>query len=145
MCYNSPIHSKGDKSVISEAVIFQNGKVLMVQQYVQRGDIVWNFPGGGVEENESLEEACKREVLEETGYNIDITTKLIDRDSKVTFIGEVKNGTLFIDTNNKENEDIIDARWVSIYELDKFDKVTLPTLQSFLNEHKVTVDGKLLI
>ena len=28
----------------------------------------WMIPGGGVEENESLEECCIREVQEETGY-----------------------------------------------------------------------------
>ncbi|WP_181538201.1 NUDIX hydrolase [[Anoxybacillus] calidus] len=31
---------------------------------VQRGDIVWNFPCGGVKPDETLEEACVREVFE---------------------------------------------------------------------------------
>ncbi|WP_307449681.1 NUDIX hydrolase [Paenibacillus sp. V4I3] len=34
----------------------------MVKQYVQRGDIVWNFPGGGIEEYETPEQACIRET-----------------------------------------------------------------------------------
>jgi 8-oxo-dGTP diphosphatase len=123
--------------MISEAIVYLEGQVLMVKQYVQRGDIVWNFPGGGVQENESLEEACKREVFEETGYEIDIIYKLIDTDSKVTFVGEIKSGMLFVDHNNKDNEDIIDAKWVSISDLEKFDGVTLPTLQKFLSQFKV--------
>lgn len=46
--------------LIAEAIIIQNNSVLMFKQYVQRGDIVWNFPGGGIEEGESPEQACIR-------------------------------------------------------------------------------------
>jgi len=44
--------------MIAQAVIIHNGHLLMVQQYVERGDVVWNFPGGGVEEGETSEQAC---------------------------------------------------------------------------------------
>jgi len=37
--------------MISQALITRNDKVLMVRQHVQRGDIVWNFPGGGIEKD----------------------------------------------------------------------------------------------
>ena len=33
----------------------------------------YQFPGGHLEENESLEDCVKRELLEETGIKIDIT------------------------------------------------------------------------
>ncbi|WP_230500347.1 NUDIX hydrolase [Sutcliffiella rhizosphaerae] len=46
------------------AVIIQNDKILMVQSNI--GD--YKFPGGGVEINESHEEAIMREVAEETGH-----------------------------------------------------------------------------
>lgn len=39
--------------MISQAFIIENDKVLMVKQYVERGDIVWNFPGGGIEMGET--------------------------------------------------------------------------------------------
>jgi mutator protein MutT len=58
--------------MISQAIITRNNEVLMVRQYEQRGDIVWNFPGGGIEEGETPEEACLREVREETGYTVRI-------------------------------------------------------------------------
>jgi ADP-ribose pyrophosphatase YjhB (NUDIX family) len=62
--------------MLSQAVITRNNEVLMVKQYVQRGDIVWNFPGGGIEEGETPEEACLREVEEETGFIVNIVTLL---------------------------------------------------------------------
>ncbi|MFC4322963.1 NUDIX hydrolase [Litchfieldia salsa] len=43
--------------MISQAIIIKDNKLLMVKQYVQRGDIVWNFPGGGIERNETPEQA----------------------------------------------------------------------------------------
>ena len=33
----------------------------------------WAVPGGFMEPGESLTEACKREVLEETGYSVDVS------------------------------------------------------------------------
>ncbi|MCP9767600.1 NUDIX hydrolase [Lacihabitans sp. LS3-19] len=47
-------------------------KILMVNHSGLNSDnIFWNFPGGGVEHGESLQDALKREFKEET--NIDIT------------------------------------------------------------------------
>lgn len=46
-----------------------NRKVLMVKNI---DNDTWSLPGGGVEGNESLEEALIREVKEETGYEIKV-------------------------------------------------------------------------
>ena len=53
--------------MIAQAVIIKDDHLLMVRQYVERGDIVWNYPGGGIEGNETSEIACIREVKEKTG------------------------------------------------------------------------------
>ncbi|TMU88381.1 NUDIX domain-containing protein [Bacillus sp. BHET2] len=47
-----------------KAVIFQNHKILLMHS--NRGD--FKFPGGGVEEGETLHAALIREIAEETGY-----------------------------------------------------------------------------
>ncbi len=49
----------------SRAVIICNGEVLLSHE-TKSG--LWSIPGGGMEENETPEECCKREVEEEAGY-----------------------------------------------------------------------------
>jgi 8-oxo-dGTP pyrophosphatase MutT (NUDIX family) len=48
------------------AIIINNGKILMA--HLERTD-EYKFPGGGKEEYETIEEAIKREVKEEVGYD----------------------------------------------------------------------------
>ncbi len=48
------------------AVIFNDGKLLMI--HTNRGD--YKFPGGGVDEGEDFATALKREVSEESGYEL---------------------------------------------------------------------------
>lgn len=59
------------------AVIESDGKYLVVR--LKKWDIT-TFPGGGLEENETLEECCIREVMEETG----ISCKIIQRKVSIT-------------------------------------------------------------
>lgn len=55
------------------AVIFQNGKLLLVQEAVEPYKGKWNFPLGQIENNETIKEAIIREAKEETGYDVELT------------------------------------------------------------------------
>jgi mutator protein MutT len=63
------------------AVIFEGDRVLLVRrgQAPMKGS--WNIPGGRVELGETLEAALAREMLEETGVEIDIgpVVEVLDR------------------------------------------------------------------
>ncbi len=52
-------------------VVIDNDKVLLVKQRHEGRDI-WMLPGGAIEEDETSIHAAKREVLEETGLNIEV-------------------------------------------------------------------------
>ena len=128
----------GDEDMISQAIIIQGNHVLMVKQYVERGDIVWNFPGGGIEGNETPEQACIREVKEETGYDVAIKQLLTKSSSKFTFIAEIIGGSLFLDLTNEFNQDILDVSWVALDTSEKLDHITKPLLQMMKNQLKST-------
>lgn len=120
--------------MIAQAIIVQNNRVLMVKQYVQRGDIVWNFPGGCLGENETPEQGCVREVKEETGYNVQITKLLHEENYKYTYVAEIIDGELFLDKEKEYNQDILETAWVDLCNFNRFDSFTKPLLQRYLNE-----------
>jgi 8-oxo-dGTP diphosphatase len=101
----------------------------MVKQHVKRGDIVWNFPGGGIEREETPEEACVREVKEETGYEVQLVKLLSENNMKYTFQAEIQSGSLELDKNMEDNQDIIEVAWVALTDDEKFDSFTRPILK----------------
>lgn len=71
---NGIIHSFGHKLRIRVCgICIENDKVLLVKHHsIGETGILWAPPGGGLHFGESVEEALKREFLEETGLAIDI-------------------------------------------------------------------------
>lgn len=56
--------------IVTAAIIRDNGKILIAQR--QKGDHLedhWEFPGGTLKENESLEQCLARELKEELGVD----------------------------------------------------------------------------
>src|SRR3954465_732169 len=53
------------------ALIFHRGRILMAQRGKDPLKGWWSLPGGAVETGETLDQAVRREVLEETGLIIE--------------------------------------------------------------------------
>ena len=51
-------------------IIIKDDKIALMKR-TKRGKRFYVFPGGGLEENETPEQCCKREVLEEFGINVE--------------------------------------------------------------------------
>ncbi len=69
--YGDRIGQEGELRIGSCAVIFDDKreKVLMTKR-ADNG--LWCLPGGKMEPGESIEECCRREVLEETGLDVEL-------------------------------------------------------------------------
>jgi 8-oxo-dGTP diphosphatase len=52
-------------------LIFEDGKILLVERGKEPLKGFWSIPGGIVETGEKLEEGIRREVLEETGLDVE--------------------------------------------------------------------------
>jgi ADP-ribose pyrophosphatase YjhB (NUDIX family) len=67
-----------EKSIIASGpVIVEDGKVLLNRERKESGETLWMFPGGQMETDDAtLEDACRREVKEEMGIEIDIIRPL---------------------------------------------------------------------
>ncbi|WP_416730979.1 NUDIX hydrolase [Fictibacillus sp. JL2B1089] len=119
--------------MLAQGVVIREGKILLVQQKVKRGEIVWNFPGGGVEDSETFEQACIREVMEETGYTVKLIKSLFQSKEKQTFLCELISGTLSIE----DDEDILDVRWIDLKDDRYFDDVSRPVVEMVLKNMDV--------
>ncbi len=107
------------------AVVIDGGKVLLVQRGQEPGKGTWGLPGGLVELGETVADAVRREVAEETGLDVEPGPLLgifepITRDAEgrvryhyivVDFLASLRGGTLC------PASDVADVRWVPLDDL----------------------------
>lgn len=56
----------------AKAIIIKDGHVLLNRCRHEDGAIYYDLPGGGQHQYESLEDAVRREVMEETGFDVSV-------------------------------------------------------------------------
>ena len=66
----SPVEVKKSICYIVAGVCIQDGKVLLMQEAKMSCRGMWYLPAGRMEPGESIEQGCVREVLEETGLQV---------------------------------------------------------------------------
>jgi len=117
---------------VGVAAILKNskGEILMVKRKNPPAKGLWGFPGGGIEFGETIKEAAKREVKEETGLNADIGKILtfgeaIEKDKDIHRIvaiceAKMKSGVL------EPSDDALDIMWIGIDKISKMEKKISP-------------------
>jgi len=100
-------------------LIEKDGKFLLGKEATKIIYGLWNWQQGSIEDGEDFETAAKREVKEETGFEIELVRKLtiIERPFLGTkeihvYLGEIIGGTLSF----SENE-ILDLQWFTEQEI----------------------------
>ena len=120
----------------SKALIYHNGKYLIVKESLHRGENVWDLPGGKIEYGENPEETVMREVKEELCLNVKVKKsvgvwwfysqnnkhQVICHTYLCELVGEPK-----IDTSkNPADEDIIGFEWLTIEEILNHQEIRFP-------------------
>lgn len=113
--------------LIATAVIEKDGKILMGQKRDDVGPYpnTWHIPGGGVEiEKETIDEAVKREIKEETGLDVaKLTRVLFDEDYEPNKHGEMTHYVFLIfhaeptSMDAVAGDDLVKLKWFSKDEL----------------------------
>jgi 8-oxo-dGTP pyrophosphatase MutT (NUDIX family) len=113
----------------ARVVILNHQKEVLMVRHRQDGKDIWLVPGGSIEQGENAMEAACREVLEETGLEVDITN-LIWHVEEVSprrgqrfvnfFLGEIIGGRLTLgeDPERGPNHQVVEeVRFVSQKEM----------------------------
>ncbi len=137
-----------DTRVGAYAVIVREGHVLLTHWVVEESQRLltgglsqgWTLPGGGLEAGEGPEAGAVREVLEETGYVVELT-KLLGTDSlhfradqrspgrparplhslRVVYEGRIIAGDMRVEVGGSTD----DVRWVALDEVAHLPRVSL--------------------
>lgn len=103
------------------ALIVENGRLLLVRYYYPKENAwYWNFPGGTLERGETLEEALRREMMEECCVEVEVGPMLLreappGRDYVRHFFRcRIKEGRPRVGEDPATNDSIGALEWVDL-------------------------------
>lgn len=131
---------------IGVAVIRDDRDLILIDRRLAKGLLggFWEFPGGKIEGNETVQECIKREILEEIGIDIAVDSHLITIDHTYSHFRvnlQVYNCRYL--SGQARAIECEEIRWVTIQELDNY---TFPAAnQEIIRALKDMVNSKWLL
>lgn len=128
---------------VVNVTLIQGDQVFLIQENKPGVRGKWNFPGGRIEAGEDIADAAWREVKEETGYSVRLTSTtgvypfISDTGSRIVlfhFNGMVTGGSF-----PPAEGEIQDGKWVTLAELEAMDDADLrepATLRNIIDHMK---------
>lgn len=118
-----------NRRIAVDALIIRENKILLIKRAVEPFKDLWALPGGGIDFDETAEEALYKEVLEETGLEV-LSSKFLKvytdpkRDPK-----QVITLSYLVETKGepKAGDDAKEYQWFDLHALPKlgFDHNTI--------------------
>jgi len=137
-----------DAPIVGVGAIIRDGPhIVLIRRNREPAIGRWTFPGGGVELGETVHEAIRREVLEETGLEVEVADLILIVDRILhDDAGRIQYHYVILDFlvspvggALRPGDDAGDARWVSLSELDDLDvtEQAKKIAQKLLTEHQM--------
>ena len=108
---------------IGVAVIFNDEGLILIDRRPEGGLLggLWEFPGGKIEPNETVEQCVEREILEEIGIAIAVGENLITIDHAYTHFRITLHVHLcrYV-SGTPQTIECYEIRWVTLDEIDQF-------------------------
>lgn len=109
--------------MVAGCIVNKDGKFLLVQEKQQKVYGLWNLPAGHVDKGESLEAAAAREVLEETGYEVEVgKEKGLFHEHASTPVKHIFEAKIIGGELKIQEDEILDVKWLSFEEVEQLSK-----------------------